>query len=411
MLLLGLAYMKTSVESAQGAIDVARMAAYPPIVYVLVGVVFAALIHSSSAVVMIALSALSAGLIRMDGAAALVIGADLGTTSTALVGAVGGTPEKKRVALAHFVVNVATLAVGLPLVRPLPALLAWVGVNDPLYGLVAFHSSLNVLSILLFLPFLKPFSRFLEARFHEPPRGVSQFIPRVPTSVPESALDALDLETTHLLSRVMRHNLAPFDSGIPFEPPVILERVQRPWLAARSALDEYDNLKLLEGEILAYGTELQREPLQKEAATRVASEVAAARYALQSAKGIKDIRHNLTAYLRGASDRVDGIHQLGAGLAAIYRELTDLWRIEDDGVRFERLAALTAKNHERYESGLQTVHRGLADETLEPRDVSTELNINREVYASTKALIEAVGRHLLAAQTAEHLDALPSGDL
>jgi phosphate:Na+ symporter len=410
LLVLGLSYMKASVESAASVLDVSKLAGHPTLVYALVGALFSALVHSSSALVMIALSALSTGLIDMQAAAALVVGADLGTTSTALLGAVGGIPEKKRVALAHFLVNLATVVVALPLIRPLLAAIAWLGITDPLYRLVAFHSSFNVLTVLLFVPFLGRFSRFLESRFQEAPRSVAQFISKVPTAVPDSARDALTLETTHLLSRVMTLNLEPFHVGTRLNPPVHVPAAERPRLAVVApVLDEYTILKLLEGEILHYATELQRQPLRAEASARISAEVVAVRHALQSAKGIKDVRHNLAAYLRDGTEQAAKVNETGEALAATYQELSDLWRIDDDGLRFERLAALLAANRGRYEAGIESVHRQLAEHRLEPPDVSTALNLNREVFSSTKALIEAVGRHLLAPETAEHLDALPTG--
>jgi phosphate:Na+ symporter len=409
LLVLGLSYMKESVESAQTVLDVAKLAGYPLLVYALVGAAFSALVHSSSAAVMIALSAVATGLLTVEAAAALVVGADLGTTSTALLGAVGGIPQKKRVALAHFLVNIVTAAVTFPLIRPLLAALGWLGVTDPLYALVAFHSSFNVLTVLLFLPFLDRFSAFLESRFQEAARSVAQFISKVPTAVPDSALDALALETSHLLSRVMMLNLTPFDAAARLDPPVHVTGPDRPRLPVGAPeLDEYALLKLLEGEILRYATELQRQPLKPDAVARVSAEIVAARHALQSAKGMKDIRHDLTAYLRDGAEEAAKVHEIGVALADAYQQLSDLWRIDEDNVRFERLAALLTANRGRYQAGLESVHEQLAEHRLEPPDVSTALNLNREVYSSTKALIESAGRHLLAPATAEHLDALPN---
>jgi phosphate:Na+ symporter len=408
LLLLGLSYMKGSVESLASVIDPVRLAAYPTIVFALVGALFTALIHSSSAMVMIALSALSAGLIDIELAAAVVVGADLGTTSTALLGAAGGGAEKKRVAVAHFLINVITAAVAFPLISPLLALVRALGISDPLYALVAFHSSFNALGILIFLPFLGPFWRILESRIRETREGVARFITQVPPNVPDSALEALELETTHLLSRAMRHNLAVFDAEVGFEPPVQVAVPERSILASRSALDEYAALKHLGGEILDYVTELQRQSLRQEAAVRATSEIEAVRHALRSAKNIKDIRHNVIAYRGDEPERAGTIRELGANLSARYQELAELWRVNEPSVRFEKLAGLLAENRSRYESGSRSTYQRLAEDRLEPEDVSTELNINREVYSSTKGLLEATAWHLLDAQAAEHLEALPA---
>ena len=63
---------------------------------------FTAIIQSSSATMVITLSALSSGLISIHSAAAIVVGADLGTTITGLIGSLGGNIERRRVSYAHF---------------------------------------------------------------------------------------------------------------------------------------------------------------------------------------------------------------------------------------------------------------------------------------------------------------------
>ena len=61
----------------------------------------------------ITLSALSAGIINFEMAAALVVGADLGTTVTVLIGGIGKTVSKRQVAFSHFFFNVIVAIIGL----------------------------------------------------------------------------------------------------------------------------------------------------------------------------------------------------------------------------------------------------------------------------------------------------------
>ncbi len=76
MLLFGLDSMKTSMEQVATLFDVSVLKGYPAVVYLLVGVLFTALIQSSSATMMITLSALHVGIVDLPSAAALVIGAE-----------------------------------------------------------------------------------------------------------------------------------------------------------------------------------------------------------------------------------------------------------------------------------------------------------------------------------------------
>ena len=91
---------------------------------------------------MITLSALYAGAIPLTSAAAVAIGADLGTTITALLGALAGSMDKKRVAVAIVIFNVVTDAIAFVALEPLLEFIAEiVRITDPLLSLVAFTAS------------------------------------------------------------------------------------------------------------------------------------------------------------------------------------------------------------------------------------------------------------------------------
>lgn len=91
---------------------------------VLVGIVLTVLMQSSSAALAIALTAAQGGLLTTQGAAAVVIGANIGTTVTALIAAIGATPAAKRAAAAHIAFNLLTGAVALLLLPWMVGLLA-----------------------------------------------------------------------------------------------------------------------------------------------------------------------------------------------------------------------------------------------------------------------------------------------
>src|SRR5690606_30713179 len=76
LLFLGLEYMKISIENVAGQIDLATFAVYGLWVFVLLGVIITALIQSSSAMIVIILSALNADLIDIYQSVAMVIGAN-----------------------------------------------------------------------------------------------------------------------------------------------------------------------------------------------------------------------------------------------------------------------------------------------------------------------------------------------
>ena len=63
-----------------------------------IGFLVTLLTQSSSAAIAITLTATTGGILNLEMAAAMVIGANIGTTSTAAMAALGATPNAKRVA-------------------------------------------------------------------------------------------------------------------------------------------------------------------------------------------------------------------------------------------------------------------------------------------------------------------------
>jgi phosphate:Na+ symporter len=112
-----------------------------------IGVLMTVLMQSSSAAMAITLTAAQGGLIEAQGAAAVVIGANIGTTVTALLAAIGATPNARRAASAHVVFNLLTGVVALLL---LPWLIGMLGEArealalppDPATKLALFHTTL-----------------------------------------------------------------------------------------------------------------------------------------------------------------------------------------------------------------------------------------------------------------------------
>ena len=90
LLLLGLDLMKGAASGVSDFIDVQSFREHSVVYFFILGILLSAVIQSSSAVMMITLSALNIQVIELQHAAALVIGADLGTTSTVLIGSIKG---------------------------------------------------------------------------------------------------------------------------------------------------------------------------------------------------------------------------------------------------------------------------------------------------------------------------------
>src|SRR5207247_1287432 len=119
---------------------------------ILVAAVFSALVASSAATLGVALALASQGLIGLNGAVAIVLGANIGTCATALTASMGATAEAKRVAVAHIAFKLLGAALMLPFIGPFTAMVA-ASAADPARQIANAHTFFNLGISLLFLPF------------------------------------------------------------------------------------------------------------------------------------------------------------------------------------------------------------------------------------------------------------------
>jgi len=123
-----------------------------PFILLLLSAVFSALVRSSAATIGIALSFAAGGLMNLDGAMAIIFGANIGTAASALLASVGANAEARRVALAHAVFKVVGVAIFLPFSVAFADLVRMTA-SDPQRQIANAHSLFNLIGALLFLPF------------------------------------------------------------------------------------------------------------------------------------------------------------------------------------------------------------------------------------------------------------------
>ena len=123
-----------------------------PLILLLLAAVFSALVRSSAATIGIALSFAAGGLMNLDGAMAIIFGANIGTAASALLASVGANAEARRVALAHAAFKVIGVAIFLPF-SVMFADLVRMTASDPQRQIANAHSLFNLIGALLFLPF------------------------------------------------------------------------------------------------------------------------------------------------------------------------------------------------------------------------------------------------------------------
>lgn len=403
LLFLGLEFMKTSIGDIASSLDTQLLHSLGPYQLFAIGAVLTAIIQSSSASMVIALTALTAGVITLEGAAGMVVGSDLGTTGTTLLGSLGGTAPKKRVALSHFLFNFVTDLLALALIGPLLWLLRdFIGVGSEAMTLVFFHSSFNLVGILIFFPILPYFANFLERRFVSDDRAyVNRYLEHCSTTVPEQAIDALEEEVRSMLVQVLLLNLSAFDIRDVLFKVSDEEPKLPPYLREGDYDQRYQRLKQLEGEIVEFFLKLQNVELTPEQSKRIHALILAVRNAANASKDIKDIQHNLLEFHRTINESVIAAHQsLVQSVRDVYLRLDAVLLASEISPLEEELEAVNKLNSQYHEKLVREIYLRVGKRTISDVETSTLLNVCNEIYNANRLLIAAIGDLRLQAKDA-----------
>jgi len=256
---IGIDVLKDAFDGLADTIDLASFEVQGiagVLMYAGIGFLMTVLTQSSSAAIAITLTAASGGLIGLEAAAAMVVGTNVGTTSTAALAVIGATSNAKRVAAAHIIFNLVT---GIIALSSLP-LLFWVILQAeqsmgldvvPVVTLAMFHTVFNILGVLIIFPFNRRLAHFLDRRFvtQEEIEGRPRFLDKTVAVSPVLAVNALALELSRITTVVRRMALEALSSE--FDPSV---RIRRDFIVARK----------LSSEVAKFITHLERGMLNQE---------------------------------------------------------------------------------------------------------------------------------------------------
>ncbi|HBH00512.1 MAG TPA: Na/Pi cotransporter, partial [Candidatus Rokubacteria bacterium] len=211
LILDGVAPLKTSPL----AVQLLASAGESPVLAVLTAAIFSALVHSSAATIGLALALATEGLLSLDGAVAIVLGANIGTCATALAASVGTSAEAKRVATAHIAFKLLGAALVFPLIEPFAAVIATTAA-DPARQVANAHTLFNLGISLVFLPFTPVAARAIESLVPEDQPGDNPFRVRY---LDERALDQPSLALGQATREALR--MADVVQGMLRDVPVV----------------------------------------------------------------------------------------------------------------------------------------------------------------------------------------------
>lgn len=401
-LFLGFQYMKESMDSLFKHFDFTPYLSYSRIIFVLIGFVITALIQTSSATVALALSALYAKIIPIETAVVLVLGAELGTTIKVVLGAMGGIPAKKRVALGNFMFNMSTSIFGFVLLEPIIHVISGpLGIHAPIFILVAFQTFINIVGVTVFYFFLNRFGDFLENRFKEEKLTVTVFLPLTSPELSNTAVDMMEKEAGLFIDRAIRFNMEVFHIDHKGMPDTAFEQYETKQTQLRGDLshkDKYNLLKEAEGEILSFYAKMLEHHHRKEDLNRMNKLIEAVRNAMYAAKGMKDIYPDRQELSNSIVDvQYDLYTELKEQLTGFYGALIEAFNTSDFRESMQLLDKLMEAQKASFNNRIDHFYTHAGNDGLQEKDISTMFNINRELYSSCKAIIQAITDYKLNA--------------
>lgn len=410
-LFLGIHHMKEGFDAFKNQLDPARIAmtgVLGLIVYSMIGTAATVVMQSSHATMVLILTALSAGQISYENALALAIGANIGTTITAIIGSMGANFQGRRLALAHLIFNTVTALVALVCIVPLRDAVDWinmlVGIDQGDYALklAIFHTIFNVLGVALMLPGLNWLISFLERTIVEAAPDISR--PRYLTDAvddyPQTLEVALRKEVQHLYENAVKLIL----HGLNLHRDQVFSTKDADKLVRQSRTpldldldDSYERrIKTLYAGIVEFTTRVGGNRVDPDIAERVYALRDVASDIVQAVKSIKHLRKNILRYTTRPQGATTELYdELRTEIARIVIEIRKLGLTEPANRSALWLDQERAQIEYDAKTTSQRVDTMIRDGALNAVAATSFMNDCAYAYGAMRDLINAARRYYI----------------
>jgi len=147
-----------------------------PISGILVAALLTAIIQSSAAVIGMTLALSLQGLMSLDLAIPIILGANIGTCAAAIITSIGANVEARQVAAAHTLFKVLGVLMLYPFIGSFKEMIAYTSEDIP-RQIANAHTLFNIAIALMFLPFANPFANLIRKIIPER-KGEERFGPK-----------------------------------------------------------------------------------------------------------------------------------------------------------------------------------------------------------------------------------------
>lgn len=364
-LFLGIHYMKIGFETYQNSFDLKQYSmtgVTGMLFYTLIGIIATVLMQSSHASLALILAALSTNQLTYENGLAMAIGANIGTTVTAIIGSIGSSVEGRRLAGAHLIFNLITGLLALVLIsqfmQVVDKLANILGINatDYLFKLSLFHTLFNVVGVVVMIPFIPLLSKIL-TKVIKPGEDEDilrpKYLSKVVLKYPETAVPAFIKESRYLFDNafeIIAHGINLHRNDI-LSDNKLKELIPKATVDMRINIDDvyYRKVKLIYSKIIKYATLIQSYQLKEEDTVIINQVRLANRYMIEIIKHLRNIQSNITQYSNSENEDIRNEYNiLRLKIAKIMREIYRTQRVENIEEQHNKLLKLQdkAKQHD-----------------------------------------------------------------
>ena len=308
---LGIHYMKEGFDVFKEYIDLTQYAIpgfLGIVVYTGLGIIITTILQSSSATLALILTALAAGQIEYENALALAIGANVGTTITAVLGSLSSNIAGKRLAGAHLIFNFVTGVVALIFIYPLANLVntlsdvLGISTTDYILKLALFHTIFNILGVLIMIPFIKKLENTLLKYFKEKvdkeidePKFLNKAVLEFPGTVITSLIQESRYLYKNAIFEIVAHGLNIHREDIKSDEKIkkIVKKSRKDMQIDVENL-YYRKVKTIYGEIIKYATTAQNNLKLTDSQNHIITDIKIAnRKMVEVIKDVKELNKNI----------------------------------------------------------------------------------------------------------------------
>ncbi len=409
-LFLGIHYMKDGFEAFKNTIDLSSFAVpgfKGLIIFIGVGILATVVMQSSHATIILVIAALAAMQITYENAIALTIGANIGTTITAIIGSLSSNIDGKRLAGAHFIFNITTAIIAVILIGPIMTLvdnisdiLGIAGDNFTL-RLAVFDTFFKTMGVVIMIPFTGKLVWFLETyiKVLKPKKGSSQietdtvkYLNDLALELPDTAFVSVIKESKHLYDNafeIIAHGLNVKKENI-VSTMDIDEVVEEKYRKNMINIDEFYKLKIknIYSQIIEFSTRAQFN-MPQEYVKLVYKVKLANRDIVEAIKDTKHLQKNLKKYLASENKTIrNEYNNIRKNLVELLRDINTIALTQEEDVIILLLSKI--KVHKKKND---IIANGTLDNLIRQNLITNEMATS---FMNDSSYANRISTHLIA---------------